>query len=193
MQMLAALGTRAPQLTLQQARPARLPRAPTSRHSMLSVPADEPEPGDGHQPRPGRNQPGCQPDDAALGAYNANPYAGAAAAPPPAAEAQGAALQATAGGAPGGAERRQRCRRSRGHRRGRSGDSGVQRPAQGARGELRPGAELSPQPGADGPPSRHATSSGHRTLGSPGRSAMARTQGSSSGDSRTPSVATRTA
>ena len=96
--MLQALGTRAPQLSLSQVDlpdfqgqdiaafdPAMYDQL--TQNLATAVAADQ-----------AAITSGANQTTQALGAYNANPYAGAAAAPPPQAGPQGAALQATAGG-----------------------------------------------------------------------------------------------
>jgi hypothetical protein len=97
--MLNTLGTRGPQLALQQAnlpdfRGTNIPGFNAAPYTQLSNNLATAVARDRAAIQSGANQ-----TTAALGAYSANPYAAAQAAPPPQAQAQGAALQATAEGA----------------------------------------------------------------------------------------------
>jgi hypothetical protein len=98
--MLQTLGVRGPQLNLQQTdlpdfRGTNVPAFNAQPYTQLSNNLATAVARDRAAIQTGANQ-----TTAALGAYSANPYAAAQAAPPPQAQAQGAALQATAGGAP---------------------------------------------------------------------------------------------
>ena len=99
-QMLAVLGTKGPQLALRQTdlpsfRGTNIPAFNAAPYTQLSGNLATAVARDQAAIQQGANQ-----TTTALGAYSANPYAAAQAAPPAEAVAQGAALQATAGGAP---------------------------------------------------------------------------------------------